>query len=176
MLEHFFFMVTGWFLAAVSYTVTNEQIAADEAVLRHAALRTDDESLLDFFQKRTLRDSDRDSVRQLIRQLGSEIYRLREQAMAELIGRGPAVVEPLRTAIKDTDLETARRAGQCVARIQARDIGVEVVAAAARLLAARKPAGAVETMLAYLPFVDKESSAAHEGLTLLALLARPDGQ
>src|SRR5438105_2339154 len=105
MLEGLYFIATGWLLTAASLTAAKDQIAADEALLKSAALKCDGPALLDFFRKRTLLDSERESAGKLIRQLGSETYRLREQAMAELIGRGPVVQEMLRVALKDDDLE-----------------------------------------------------------------------
>ncbi|HWY85343.1 MAG TPA: HEAT repeat domain-containing protein [Gemmataceae bacterium] len=171
MLDSFLFIATGWLMSAASYSARMDQIAADEAILTSAAIKTDGATLLAFFKGRTLQEGDRETVRGLIRQLGSEVYRLREQAMAELIGRGPAVVEVLREAARDQDLEIARRVEKCLARIQDKDIPAEALPAAARLLAARKPAGAVETMLAFLPFANNDS-VADETRTLLALLAR----
>jgi HEAT repeat protein len=175
MLDSFLFIATGWFMTAVSYTAANEQVAADVAVLTSAAVKTDGESLLGFFKKRTLPDDERETVRKLIRQLGSETYRLREQAMAELIGRGPMVLEMLRVASKDDDLETSRRAQKCLARILEKDVAVDVPPAALRVLAVRKPAGTVETVLAYLPFADNDN-VADEALSLLTQRARQEGK
>src|SRR5579859_7490324 len=73
----------------------------DEQILKSANLPTDPTALLKFFQKRTLAEGDREKVQALIRQLGSDVYRLREQAGAELIARGPAVVEMLKAAQVD---------------------------------------------------------------------------
>lgn len=175
MLEGFMFVATGWLLAGMSSAGDNPQIAADELLLKNAGLTTDGDSLLAFFKKRTLPDSEREKVVQFIRQLGSESYRSREQAAAELIGRGPVVIELLREAAKDNDLEIAKRAEKCLARIQEKDVAVDVPAAAARLMGARKPAGAVETMLAYLPFADNDS-VADEVRHVLATLAVTDGK
>ena len=159
MLETFVFMTTGWVLAGMSITPPLEQIAADEAVVRNAGLKTENEALLAFFQYRTLSTKDMTAVAELIRQLGSESYRLREHAMNELIAKGPGVVEMLREAAKDGDLEIARRAEKCLIRIEEKDAPIDVAPAVVRLLAVRRPPGAVETMLAFLPFAGNEAIA-----------------
>src|SRR5262249_12700389 len=70
----------------------------------------------------------------------------------------------------------ARRAQHCLQAIE-QGQGPVLAEAAARLLAERKPAGATEVLLAYLPFADDESV---EGEVLAALAAvgvrerRPD--
>lgn len=174
MLEGLYVVATSWLLTAVSHTARLEQIAADEALLKAAAVKIDDTTLLDFFKKRTLADVDRAQVEKLIRQLGSDTYRLREQAMADLLRRGPAVLRILREGAKDIDLEITRRVEKCITVIQEKDVPADVVPAAARLLAARKPAGAVEVMLAFIPYADSDS-ALEESRGLLALLAKKDG-
>jgi hypothetical protein len=132
-------------------------VAQDEQVLKNAHVATDTEGLLKFFQKRTLAEGDRDKVKALIGQLGSDVFRLREQALTELIARGPAVVEMLKVALSHDDLEIVRRAELCLARIQETDYSIDVPSAAARLLAHHKPAGAVEMLLAFLPFTGNEA-------------------
>jgi len=131
MLESFVFIASGWLMTAAATTARNEQIAADETVLKNAAVAFDNASLLNFFKTRTLLDGDRETVHKLIRQLGADSYRLREHAMAELIGRGPVVLEMLREAAKDDDLEIVRRAEKCLARIEEKDVSDDVAPAAA---------------------------------------------
>ena len=145
-------LLGGFFHADVPSTVTQ-----DEQILKKAQVATDAPGLLKFFEKRTLAEGDRDKVKALIRQLGSDVFRLREQAGTELIARGPAVIEMLKAALEDDDLEIVRRAEKCLARIQETDYSIEVPSAAARLLAHHKPAGAVETLLAFLPFTGNEA-------------------
>ncbi len=149
--------------------------AADEKLLQTAKLKTDAAALLEFFRLRTLPDNEREKYRAYVKQLGSDVFRQREQAMNELVKRGVVVVELLRAALRDADLEVARRAERCLQRIQEKDVGSEVPAAAARLLAWHKPAGAVEAMLVYLPFADNDQTA-DEVRNLLATLALTDGK
>jgi hypothetical protein len=153
----------------------SKQAALDEQALKTANIKTDSESLLDLFRRRTLAEGSRAVVQALIRQLGSDIYRLREQAAGELISRGPAVIEMLREALKSPDLEIVRRAERCLHRIQDMDYSVDVPAAAARLLIVRKPPKAIETLLAYLPFADNDT-VADEVRNTLGALAVKDGK
>jgi PQQ-like domain len=152
-----------------------DNTAADEKALQAVKLATDGEALLRFFRQRTLGPEEKAKVEQLIRDLGAAAFRVREHATAELIARGPVVVELLRQAMKNTDLETARRAERCIQRIQTKDHPSQIPAAAARLLRQRKPAGAVEVLLAYLPFADNEAVADEVRGTLTALAVR-DGK
>jgi HEAT repeat protein len=175
MLDSFFFLTTGWLMTVAANPTNDPQIAADLAILKNAAVKSDVPALLNLFKKRTLLDRDRETVHACIRRLGSETYRLREQAMGELIRRGPAIVPMLREATKDTDLEIARRSEQCLARIQDRDVPVNVLPAAARLLTARKPAGAVDIMLAYVPYADNDKTL-DEARVFLTLLAKEDNK
>jgi HEAT repeat protein len=175
MLESLVLVAAGWMMTPVVDVKAAVQVAADEAVLKNAGLKTDGQSLLGFFQRRTLTDPDRDSAGKLIRQLGSDSYRLREQALAELIGRGPAILELVRAATRDDNVEIARRAEKVLARIQDKDVPIEVLPAVVRLLTARRPSQAVATMLAYLPYADNDSIA-DETRDLLATLARRENK
>ena len=174
MLGGFLVFGGGWLLAAASWAAAGAQITADEAVLRSAGVKTDNISLLAFFDKRTLHDADSDAVRKLIRRLGSIYYREREQAQTQLVARGPVILDILRGALHDDDLEIVRRVEKCIAVIQEKDVDIDVPAAAVRLLAARHPAGTVEAMLAYIPFANSPGIA-DATRDLLAALAKTDG-
>jgi hypothetical protein len=151
------------------------ETAADEQVLKDAGLKTDGEALLQLFRQRTLTAGDRAKVQELIQQLGAAAFRVREQATAGLVARGPVALELLRAALKDPDLEVVRRAERCLQRIQQKDYPPHVPIAAARLLARRKPGGTAEVLLAYLPFADNEGIADEVRNTLVAVAVR-DGR
>src|SRR5262245_5762919 len=138
-------------LAASAPAQDSEQ--ADEQLLKSAGLPTDNNGLLDFFRKRSLKDGDRDRLTELTRQLGSKVYREREQAAKELVLRGPLALPFLREATKNSDLELARRAETCIKRIES-GTGPEQPAAAARLLARRNPPNAIEVLFNYMPYTD----------------------
>jgi PQQ-like domain len=159
--------------------VTSEQAALplpDVDILKKAGVGADAQSLLTFLEKRTLPETERPAILKLVRQLGSEVYAEREVASAELIRRGPAVGEILRATRNDhADLETLRRAERCLDTIRDQDVSPSVPAAALRVLAVRKPAGAVEAVLAFLPFAENDA-AADEARALLVRMARARGK
>jgi hypothetical protein len=149
--------------------------AADVSILRSAKLLTHDSALLDFFRQRTLTDAVRADVQDLIQKLGAKSFTAREKAAAALVQRGVVAVPLLRQASSSPDPEVVRRAAQCLKRIQAQDPGITVAAAVARLLALRKPAGAAEVLLTYLPF-EENGPVAEEARTALAAVALRDGR
>ena len=157
-------MRTTWLMLALAAGLTAALASAqddapnpDEKLLQAANLKTDGPALLEFFRKRTLPEAQQETIRGLIRQLGADNYRVREQAAAALVERGPVVTEILKAALKDNDLETMRRIEKSLREIKERDVAPEVPAAAARLLGVRKPAGTVDVLLAYLPFADNDA-------------------
>src|SRR5262249_30712094 len=108
--------------------------------------------------RRTLAEPDRSRITALIAALGDDSYDVREKASAELVTLGPPAAPLLRQATKDADIEIVRRAEKCLRRID-QHTGPAVTAAAAHLLAVRRPAGAVEALLAYVPFADDDTVA-----------------
>src|SRR5262249_12554517 len=116
---------------------------------------TDGKSLLAVLRKRTLTAEDRPKIRDLIDKLSSDDFSLRETASRELFALGRRSLPQLREAAKSTDAEAARRARLLIERIE-HDPAHRLPVAAIRLLAVRKPAGAVEALLAYLPHTEDE--------------------
>jgi hypothetical protein len=90
-----------------------------------------------------------------VRRLGSADYAQREQASAALAARGSPALPFLRHALKGPDAEVRRRARLCLEQIE-RGPGSSLPLAAVRLLARRRPAGALEALLTYVPFADDE--------------------
>jgi hypothetical protein len=149
-------------------------VAADELVLKAARIPTDGPGLLDFFRKRTLAAADLDHVQLLIQKLGDDSFDEREKASASLVAVGKAAVPLLRQAAKDADPEIARRAEKCLQLIES-TAGPAVVAAAARMVGQRKPAGATEVLLAYLPGAGDETVIRDLQAALVAVAQR-DGK
>ena len=141
--------------------------------MRAAHLPTDGPGLLAFFRKRTPNEQTRARIEVLVEQLGSDSYSQREQASAELVLIGPGACAPLREAARDADLEVRWRARQAMAKIQ-RGFDPDVLTCAARVLARRKPEGAIEALLAYLPSAE-ETSIVDEVCSALASAAARDG-
>jgi len=152
-----------------------DAVAQDEQLLKSANVRTDGPTLLEFFRKRTLTDDTRKRIQDLIQKLGDDSFHVRERASADLVGFGTVAGPFLRQATKETsDLEVIRRAEACLEQIGG-GTSVAVPAAAARLLAVRKPADTVPVLLAYLPFADSDTVADEIRSALTAVAVR-DGK
>jgi hypothetical protein len=148
--------------------------AEDEKVLAAAGIEVDGPSLLEFFRKRTLSREDQERLSATVRRLGDRAYRRRAKASADLVAAGRLAVSHLKAALRDPDLEIARRAELCLARIeQGKD--VDLATAAARLVKRRKPAGAAEVLINYLAFANDDSliEAVQDALNAVAA---PDGK
>jgi HEAT repeat protein len=133
----------------------------------------DVQSLLDCFRKRTLSDSERDKIGALIRRLGDNAFEVREKASTDLLAIGSAAVSQLRQALKSGDVEIAKRAEECLQNL-AKSATSGSPLLTARLIAFRKPGGAVEVLLSYLPCAEDDSVAEAVQETLDAVAA-PEG-
>ncbi|MSR54549.1 MAG: hypothetical protein EXS09_14860 [Gemmataceae bacterium] len=131
--------------------------------------KIDSPTILEEFRTRTLEPSERAKVVERIKQLGDGNYRLREKASQELVQAGAKVLADLRVAAKDTDGERARRAEDCITKINASD-AKRVPGGIPRLVALRRPAGAASAMLGYLPFADDDDRMIAEVNTALTAL------
>jgi hypothetical protein len=145
----------------------DELLDSDIAFLHEAKVDTNGAGLLNFLRSRSLSSQDQAQIGLYIRQLGHQLFPVRERASAELIRLGPPALPFLRQALIDGDLEVVRRARFCIEEIE-RGPGPALPAAAVRLLRVRKPAGSVTALLNYLPFTDDESV---EGEVLAGLVA-----
>jgi HEAT repeat protein len=143
-----------------------EQFKADLGALRTAGLDTDGPGLVTFFKKRTLSEADRKRVAELIGKLGADTFADREKATRELIKLGTVARPQLQEATRSTDLEVRRRARRCLGAISSRAEKPELLSAAIRVLGARNPAGAVETLLNYLPNIEDASVVDEVGQVL----------
>ncbi|HTU19221.1 MAG TPA: HEAT repeat domain-containing protein [Gemmataceae bacterium] len=136
--------------------------------------RTDGPALLAALAQHTLTPDKRRRLQQLLTQLGSDDFAVRESASRQLLAFGQLALPRLREAVKDRDTEVSRRAKMLIERIE-NGPDVRLPMAALRLLAVRKPAGAVEALLAYLPFAEDELRE-EEVRKSLVVLARRDGK
>jgi HEAT repeat protein len=150
-----FFCLVAVSSSALADTDSDQQ-SSDEQTLKVVQVGIDGPSLLDFFKKRTVTDAEQKRVDELIKQLGDEDFQTREKAKQTLISLGPVVIKPLNEALKSSDLEVVQRAENCL-QILNRAADPSVAAAAVRLLARKKPEGAAETLLAYLPYAGDDS-------------------
>lgn len=144
-----------------------------EKVLRDAHQATDGPALVAFFRKQSL-GADAARIKQLISQLGASSYPDRKKASQELIALGAAARPYLQDATSNADVEVARAAKHCLQIINNAS-GTNVVTAAIRLLAQRKPEGATEALLEYLPSI-KDPKLMLDARATLAALATLDGK
>jgi hypothetical protein len=132
--------------------------------------------LRDNFRKRSLPNADITRARALIRQLGAAPIATRERAEAGLLALGAGVVPLLRQATEGNDAKDSQAAvKRCLQTFADRGAPAPLPPAAARLLALRKPAGAAEALLAYLPLAPDETMS-REIQSALAVLAVRDGK
>lgn len=129
-------------------------LSQDEQALKAAGVATDGPALLEYFRRRTPSEAEQAILKQRSAQLGSSVYPVRVQATDFLIGKGRSALPYLREITKKGDAETARRAQYAIGVIE-QNTRLGLSATACRVLVERKPAGALETLLAYLPFIDE---------------------
>jgi HEAT repeat protein len=159
---------------ALSGAAGLDATAADERALRNVGVSVDGPSLLKFFRDRTFAEVNPQRIAVLIRQLGSDTFAVREQAYADLLHTGTGALLALRQVEDHPDTEVKRRAALLRRRLEEK-ANPAVQAAVARLIGARKPTGAAEVLLAYLPFA-ADDSVGEEIRKALAAAAVRDGK
>jgi hypothetical protein len=125
-----------------------ELSAADRQLLKNAGLLGSDQALLDYLRKRELSPADRAHIKTLISQLGDDSFAIREKASQGLVAYGMAAQPMLREALKNNDVEIARRAEECLQQI--RHESPALLTAAIRAVEIGKPPGAAEVLLGLL--------------------------
>jgi HEAT repeat protein len=118
--------------------------------------KTEGPGMLDELRTRTLSDATRQKGLALIQRLGDDQFTVREKAAAELRALGIMMIPLLRHVQKEADLEVRQRAER-LASILEHDNSLPLSAVTVRLIALRKPTGAAQTILAYLPFADNDA-------------------
>jgi HEAT repeat protein len=134
---------------------------------------TDGTALLDEFKRHTLPDAEYDRVQGLIRQLNDVAAPVREKALADLLALGRTAVPLLRRAISDPNSPAREQAQKCLQLLDQSQVA-PLPGAAARLVALRRPEGAVAVLLAYLPSAEDEGIADEIEQALAALAPRDD--
>ncbi len=130
------------------------EAASDERTLLAVKLRVNTESLLELFRKRTPDADARARIEKWIEQLGSFSFAEREEASAELEACDAAARGLLRRATRHVDLEIRKRANHALSVLTSKDYSSDVLLAALRLLARRKPEHTIEVLLEYAPHAD----------------------
>jgi HEAT repeat protein len=134
---------------------------------------TSSPTLLDEIQRRTVTDETHTRAVVLLRQLGDPSFAMREKAMSELRGMGPSIALLLRQHTQDPDQEVSARAARLLEGTRGAPGPLPPVVV--RLVALRKPAGAVAALLAFLP-MNKDAALVDEVQEALAALAVRDGK
>ncbi len=135
---------------------------------------TDGPSLLAMVREHTLTPELRLRIKEQIDKLGDDEYANRQAAARGLFDLGRVALPQLREAITNRDPETIRRARDLIERIE-HEPSRNLPSAAVRLLALRKPSGAAEALLAYLPLAEEENLTV-EVKKSLNLLTRHNGK
>jgi HEAT repeat protein len=147
----------------------------DEQVLKDNKVPADGPGLLEFFRKRTLDAADESQIKELVVQLGDDEFDRREEASQRLREIGLRAKPFLTRALSDPDPEIVQRARECLRHIDQGGAAVNVAGAAARVLARRRPDGAAEALLNFLPS-SADDGLAEEVRAALADLAVRDGK
>jgi hypothetical protein len=148
--------------------------ADDEKFLAGAGVKTDGPALVEFFRARVPADVTPEKLADLVKQLGDDEFEVREKASIELRALGVRALPTLRRAAASSDAEVRRRAEDCIAATVSGATAART-GAAARVLAARKPAGAAAALVRYLPFAEDEM-AADEIVGALIAVGAPGGK
>ncbi len=149
--------------------------ADDERLLKAAGVGADGPALLEFVKKRTLSDEKLAAIKAMIDQLGDDDFEKREKAVAGLKEHGSLAAPLLREAARKADPEIKGRAEKCLKAVEDDAKLTAAAGAAVRLIGHRKPAGADEVLLAYLPGAADESVARDATAALIAVAGR-DGK
>ncbi|MHB1425392.1 MAG: HEAT repeat domain-containing protein [Gemmataceae bacterium] len=171
------FVVLGILGVLVSFGPAEEgpSSAEDEQVLHDAGLSSSGSALLVFFQARARTEVERQPLHRLLIQCVKGGSEERTRAMAELLGLGPLALPVLRQAAGDLDHpDFAERASRCLPWLEG-PASRRLLAAAARMLARRKPEGAASALLAFLPLAE-DAEVIRSVNAALADVAMPNGK
>jgi hypothetical protein len=159
-------------------------IALELRTLEARKQSADGAALLALLRARIPTGTECEEIARLVAKLGHVKFASRQKAMTELQRFGAKAAAQLREAAKSDDPEVARRAeqllealakGQESAGQQTSGPEAPLVIAALRVLAMRRPAEAVETILAYLPWAC-DDLVGREALNALDALNEAEGK
>ncbi|MGF1580997.1 MAG: HEAT repeat domain-containing protein [Gemmataceae bacterium] len=125
------------------------QIQADSATLDEVGIGTQGKALLAYFGEIGNTKLNPKAIQQLIKELGSESFKVREDAYANLKKMGIAVVRFLRETKKGLDPEAQARVAYLLESLE-KKANPAVQEAAVRMLGVRQPIGAGKVLLTYL--------------------------
>jgi HEAT repeat protein len=146
----------------------------DEGPLRTVGISLDDAGLLNYFRLRSQGTAKPERLAALIEQLGDKSPLVARKASGELAAIGAPAIPALRQAVKDPDQQqTAAMAQRCLEMLE--QSPGRLSSSAARLVAQRRPKGAAEVLLTFLPYAEDDGVIEEVRLALLAV-SHPDGK
>jgi HEAT repeat protein len=134
----------------------------------------EDAAVLEEFRKRTLNEGDREKCLELIGKLGDDAFKVRAKATDDLRAMGVGIVPLLRQFANDDDPEVGRRVRDCLEELD-KDKTATLPANLPRLVAVRKPAGAAEALIRFVPFAEDDFTRT-EIQNAMNLVAYMDGK
>lgn len=103
----------------------------DQQVLSGAGINADAQSIGAYLRKLKLSPASADDIQKLVAQLGSEVWKEREEASARLTALGPAAAEALAAAAKSPDAEVRARAEKILSESSRANVMESALAVAA---------------------------------------------
>jgi HEAT repeat protein len=143
------------------------EVGRDESQLRSVGVSTDGPGLLAFFRLRSPAGAKPERLATLTQQLGDNSASIAQKASGELAAIGAPAIPLLRRAVKDSDHhQMVKRATRLLQALE--EHPGELSSAAARLMGQRRPRGAAEALLAFLPYAEDEGVIEEIRLALIA--------
>jgi hypothetical protein len=144
-------------LAPVPQSADDEQLRADVKLFADAKIPHDDAELLDLFKKRMPSKADDERVWDLAKKLASKSFKERDQARVDIEKEGPVALPQLRKLLlSNPELEVRQRAERAMRSIEAKWPNSHLMAGA-RILAHRRPAGALLTLIEFVAVAPDEA-------------------
>jgi HEAT repeat protein len=138
-------------------------------------LDTEGPGLLEEVKKRTLTEDLHKKTLGLIENLADDSFEVRQGAEEQLRKMGAVIKPLLKQALKHEDLEVRTRVGKCLAALE-KEKAPPLSAVTAKLIALRKPKGAAEALLAYVPFQEDDEAVQEQIQKALNAVAYEGGK
>ncbi len=138
-------------------------------------LDTEGPGLLEEVKKRTLTEAMHKKALALIENLADDAFEVRQESEMELRKMGAVIKPLLKQALKHDDLEVRTRTAKCLALLE-KEKAPPLSGVTARLIALRKPKGAVEVLLAYMPFQEDDEAVQEQVQKALNSVAYEGGK
>ncbi len=143
-----FFSVTFFSLAQ---SPEPSDLTSAETTLRQAKIKLDSDSLVQFFQDRTLSKEEQTQITQLVEKLGAPSYGDRVKASVQILKFRDQAIPFLVKGLKSDTEEIVARSTYCLREISQTSES-PLILAAVQVLAHRHPPQTTRVLLDYLPF------------------------